>query len=203
MAVRLMVERKTYQPGSALQWYQQKLSAAIDALKEIVDAPKATAHVHLVDGRDLHFIEDNSVDFIITSPPYLNAYDYHKYHRHRLHWIGGDVKLARNREIGKHDVFTPPNADPQRYFDNMTECFREWARVLKPKAHVFIVIGDAIVGGQAVPVADRFVGIFQDLGLALTDRWLRNLQTSKKSFNQQARIKQEHLLLFKKFRDDG
>ena len=189
---------KVYRPGSALQWYQQKLSAAIDALKEIADAPKAFAHIHLADSRDLHFIEDDSVDFIVTSPPYLNTYDYHKYHRHRLHWIGGDVNLARSREIGKHDVFTRPNADSQRYFDNMTDCFREWTRVLKPGAHAFIVIGDAIVGGQAVPVADRFVEICQNLSFALTDRWLRNLQTSKKSFNQRARIKQEHLLLLKK-----
>jgi site-specific DNA-methyltransferase (cytosine-N4-specific) len=192
---------KVYAPGSAILWYQQKLSAAIDALKEILDAPKAAAEVHLADGRDLHFIKDASIDFLVTSPPYLNAYDYHKYHRHRLHWIGGDVKLARNREIGKHDVFTRPNADPQRYFDSMTACFREWARVLRSDAHVLIVIGDAIVGGQPVPVADRFVEIFADLKMPLKKRWLRNLQTSKKSFNQQARIKREHLLLFQKIED--
>ncbi|MBN1874933.1 MAG: hypothetical protein JXA33_11940 [Anaerolineae bacterium] len=125
---------KVYEPGSAVQWYQQKLSAAMDALREIVNVPKAAAEVHLTDGRDLPFLEDASIDFLVTSPPYLNAYDYHKYHRHRLHWIGGDVKLARNWEIGKHDVFTRPNADPQRYFDSMAACFREWARVLHPGA---------------------------------------------------------------------
>ncbi|MBN1658175.1 MAG: hypothetical protein JXA93_07220 [Anaerolineae bacterium] len=191
------VER-TYQPGSALQWYHQKLGAAISDLKEIVDAPRSLSHVHLADGRNLHFIADHSVDLIVTSPPYLNAYDYHKYHRHRLHWIGGDVALARDREIGKHDTFTRPRATPDRYFDNMADCFQEWRRILKPGAHAFIVIGDAIVGGQPIPVADRFVEVFDDLGFTLANRWLRNLQTSKKSFNQQARIKQEHLLLIQK-----
>jgi site-specific DNA-methyltransferase (cytosine-N4-specific) len=189
---------KVYQPGSAVQWYQQKLSVALATLKEIADLPKATAAVRLTDGRDLRYIPDASVDFLVTSPPYLNAYDYHKYHRHRLHWIGGDIKLARDCEIGGHDTFTRPHADPQAYFDTMTTCFREWVRVLKPESHALVVIGDAIVDGQAVPVADRFIDIFARLDMPLAHRWLRNLQTSKKSFNQQARIKQEHVLLFQK-----
>ena len=74
----------------------------------------------------------------------------------------------------------------------------ERTRVLKPVAHTLIVIGDAIVSVQPVPVANRFVENFQRLGFSLANRWLRNLQTSEESFNQQARIKQEHSLLFTK-----
>jgi site-specific DNA-methyltransferase (cytosine-N4-specific) len=191
--------QKEYKQGSAFDWYQRKLSAAIKKLKQILEQPKAKASIHLADGRDLSFIDDSSIDLIVTSPPYLNAYDYHKYHRHRLHWIDGDVKFARDKEIGKHDTFTRPKANPERYFNNMEACFREWSRVLKPKAKVFIVIGDAIVGGQAVPVADRFIEILPELDLTLQKRWVRHLQTSKKSFNQRARINQEHILLFQKF----
>ena len=35
-------------------------------------------------------IGENSVDLIVTSPPYPNATDYHLYHRFRLFWLGFD-----------------------------------------------------------------------------------------------------------------
>jgi site-specific DNA-methyltransferase (cytosine-N4-specific) len=191
------IERE-YKPGSAINFFQQRLSAAIRDLKEIYKMPKASAEVYQADSRNLTFLSDNSVDLVVTSPPYLNAYDYHKYHRHRLHWIGGDVSFARDKEIGKHDTFTRPKADAQEYFDNMTDCFKEWYRVLKPEGLALMVIGDAIVGGRSVSVADEFLEILKRLGLSEEKRWLRNLQTTKKSFNQKARIDQEHVLLVKK-----
>lgn len=191
------IERE-YKPGSALIFFQQRLTAAIRDLKEIYKIPKASAEVYQADSRNLTFLSDKSIDLIVTSPPYLNAYDYHKYHRHRLHWIGGDVSFARDKEIGKHDTFTRPKADAQEYFDNMTDCFKEWCRVLKPEGLALLVIGDAIVGGRSVSVADEFLEIFRGLGLSEEKRWLRNLQTTKKSFNQKARIDQEHVLLLRK-----
>ena len=190
--------QKNYEPGSAIRWFQSKLERSVRGLAEIIDKPRADAALYLADGRQLDFIEESSIDLIVTSPPYLNAYDYHKYHRHRLHWIEGDVEFAREQEIGKHDTFTRPNATPDRYFESMEACFREWVQVLRPGGFALVVIGDAIVSGQAVPVGDRFIEIFASLGMSLQDRWLRRLETSKKSFNQDARIKKEHVVLVRK-----
>lgn len=190
--------QKEYVPGSSLKWYKQKLFQAIRGVKEILDRPRATSVIHLADTRHIPFVGDESVDLIVTSPPYLNAYDYHKYHRHRLHWIDGDVSLARDQEIGKHDTFTKKSAIPDPYFDDMRCCFAEWARVMKPDGHVLIVIGDSIVSGLPVPVGDRFVEIMQELGFTLDNRWIRTIKAARKSFNGKARIQQEHVLLFKK-----
>lgn len=189
---------KRYTPGSALEWYVLKLRRVLEGLDSIRGSPRGKASVHLADGRDLSFLEEGSVDLIVTSPPYLNAYDYHKYHRHRLHWIDGDVSFARDLEIGKHDTFTRPNADPEPYFEDLRICFEHWSRVLKSKGGALIVVGDAIVNGKAVAVADRFTSLFEEVGLSLEDRWLRDLQTTKKSFNQRARLEKEHLLLVRK-----
>ncbi len=142
-------------------------------------------------------IDDETIDLIVTSPPYLNAYDYHKYHRHRLHWIDGDVSFARDMEIGKHDTFTRPRATPEPFFTDLRTCMREWKRVLKQGARALVVIGDAIVSKKFVPVGDRLAEIGQEMGLNLERRWVRSLSTTKKSFNQSARIKREHLLLFR------
>ena len=190
--------KKNYVSGSVIEWFQTKLFDAIGRLKEVPNKSKANAQVHLADARNLIFMDESSVNLIVTSPPYLNAYDYHKYHRHRLHWIDADVRFARDEEIGKHDVFTRPGAKPDLYFEDMTKCFKEWERILRKGGKVLIVIGDAIVSGESVPVADRFIEIMGSLNLELEKRWIRRLQKEKKSFNRNSRIDREHVLLFKK-----
>ncbi len=189
---------KTYKLGASIKLFKTRLIDAIGRLGEIIELPKANATLHCKDSRDLGFITDKSVTLIVTSPPYINAYDYHKYHRHRLHWIDGDVALARDTEIGKHDTFTRPNATPARYFEDMRKCFEQWTRLLVPSGHVLIVVGDGIVNGKPVAVGDKLIELCEDGGLKFKDRWIRNLQKNKKSFNQNARIDKEHLLLFTK-----
>jgi DNA modification methylase len=145
------------------------------------------------------FIPESSVSLIVTSPPYLNAYDYHKYHRQRLHWIDGDVDFARDIEIGTHDEFTRPGATPDSYFEDMDACFAEWERVLRPKARCLVVIGDAIVSKKAVRVADTFIDLMERRGMPLEKHWIRELHATSRTFNvRNSRITHEHVLLFRK-----
>ena len=120
---------------------------------------------------------------IVTSPPYLNAYDYHKYHRQRIHWIDGNVEFSRDIEIGKHDTFTRPGATPDKYFRDMDECFSEWARVLRCGGKCLIVIGDAIVSKAPVPVADQFMTMLKSRDVVLEKHWIRELKSTQRSFN--------------------
>lgn len=186
----------TYVPESAIKWFKAKLDDTIDRLKEIINLPRQDCIVHRGDSRNMYKIEDESIDLIVTSPPYLNAYDYHKYHRHRLHWVGGDIEFARNLEIGKHDFFTRPKAKPGPYFDDMKKCFSEFYRVLRPNGRALVVIGDAIVNHNPVSVGDKFVTICEEMDFTCENRYIRKIPGSKKSFNREARINEEHILLF-------
>ncbi|KAF5072916.1 DNA methylase [anaerobic digester metagenome] len=187
-----------YAPDFAIKTFKNKMRDAIVRASELIDTKRTEAEVIRGDSRNLAFLQDSTINLIVTSPPYLNAYDYHKYHRHRLHWIGGDVKFARDTEIGKHDVFTRPHATPDQYFVDMEQCFGEWSRVLKKNGKALVVIGDAIVSGKPVHVADIFVEIAKKYGLSNPHWWIRKLDVNKKSFNQHARINMEHVLLFEK-----
>lgn len=190
--------RKTYMTGQAIKWYKENLISTINIIEEVKSLPREKARIYCSDSRKLANISAKSISLIVTSPPYINAYDYHKYHRHRLYWTNGNVALARDTEIGKHDTFTRPNADPKRYFKDMTMCFKEWLRVLKPRGKVFIVVGDGIVNGKPVESGQKFINICKNLGLKHKEHWIRRINQNKKSFNQSARINMEHLLLFEK-----
>lgn len=186
---------KPYNSELAIKLFKSKLRDTINRLVEIINVHKAKCEVYQGDSRYLNKIKDNTIKLIVTSPPYLNAYDYHKYHRHRLHWIDGDVAFARDLEIGKHDIFSRPKAKPDRYFDDMEECFKEWYRVLRKGGRALIVIGDAIVSGKPVSVGDEFIKSAEDIGFDCENRWIRKIEKNRKSFNQKARIDEEHVIL--------
>jgi len=186
-------------PSDVDNAFQRKLCNVIKILPQVLVPGRAKAKVVQADARKVPFIKTRSVSLIVTSPPYLNAYDYHKYHRQRIHWINGSVAFARDLEIGSHDEFTKPHATPDQYFVDMQECFDEWQRVLKRGGRCLVLIGDAIVSKCPVSVADRYVDLAKEVGLRLEDRWIRELQATKRSFNVwNSRISHEHVLLFRK-----
>jgi DNA methylase len=178
---------------------KRKLREVIANLSSVRVPGRAPTKVVLADARSVPFIDTGSVSLVVTSPPYLNAYDYHKYHRQRLHWIDGDIAFARDFEIGSHDEFTKPNATANQYFLDLKDCFAEWWRLLKRRGRCLLLIGDAIVNKRPVAVADTFVTLATQCGFRLEDRCIRELQATKRAFNvKNCRISHEHVLLFQK-----
>ena len=74
------------------------------------------------DARELP-LPDESVDLILTSPPYFAQRDYRD----------GDVSLAG--QIGSEET-------PAEYLRSLLSCTREWVRVLKPTGSLFVNLGD-------------------------------------------------------------
>jgi len=67
-------------------------------------------------------IADNSVDCVVTSPPYWGLRDYHV-----------------DNQLGMEST-------PEEYCNNMTNVFREIWRVLKPTGTAWLNLGDSYVG---------------------------------------------------------
>jgi len=82
------------------------------------DLIRKSANVELGDFRELGGIADQSVDCVITSPPYLNAIDYMRGHRLALVWLGYSVKettAIRASAVGAERAVPEGVADPCRY----------------------------------------------------------------------------------------
>ncbi|HYW46577.1 MAG TPA: DNA methyltransferase [Bryobacteraceae bacterium] len=75
-----------------------------------------------------------SVDAIITSPPYMRQLDYGRDNRLRLWFLGvDDWQSLDNRISPAQDVF----------LNLMGRCFATWRAVLKPAHYCVLIIGDA------------------------------------------------------------
>ena len=92
-------------------------------------------------------IEGNSIDAIITSPPYSFAIDYADNDRPQLEYLGHDVASLKGEMIGLKGKTRKEKL--YNYFHDMSKVVSEMARVLKVGKYAVIVIGsnDIQTGG--------------------------------------------------------
>jgi hypothetical protein len=86
-----------------------------------------TANVARGDSRELEGIATDSVDLIVTSPPYLNALDYMRGHKMALVWFGwsvAELRALRGRSIGAERA---PDADVSAKTSELVDLIREQA----------------------------------------------------------------------------
>jgi tRNA G10 N-methylase Trm11 len=102
-----------------------------DVLRD--DIPKLTGKAFSDDSRKLSLIS-NSVDLIVTSPPYFAVQTYAYDNWLRLWFLGYDYK-----DIHKTQVNT--NSE-EKYGEFMYKSLKEMFRVLKNNKKCFIIVGD-------------------------------------------------------------
>jgi SAM-dependent methyltransferase len=154
------------------------------------------AQVEQRDARDLDKIRSDSVDAVITSPPYSFAIDYLKGDRLQLEFLGYDLSALRDNMIGlrgsglKNQVFA--------YLDDTEKFLTEMGRVLKSGKFAVIIIGSNSVQLSKVEEAtglrleDEIVKLGSKHGLALAQRFERPIE------GVQNVMKSEHILFLEK-----
>lgn len=88
-----------------------------------------------------------SVELAITSPPYLNSWDYSLYHRFRYFWLDLPLKEFSNVEIGQHlrGQRMKDGKMIEEYTTDMRKCLSNVFSVLKPGARFIILNAPAVV----------------------------------------------------------
>jgi tRNA G10 N-methylase Trm11 len=110
-------------------------------------------------------VKSNSVDAIVTSPPYSIALDYVKNDEHALDALGVDTKALRGTMTGVRG--RGPKQKLDLYNNDMREMFAEVSRVLKHGAQAAFVIGDATVDGTEFTTTGEMAEWAIDAGLKL------------------------------------
>jgi DNA modification methylase len=141
------------------------------------------------DARNLKSVRNESVDAIITSPPYSIALNYMFNDRHALEELGVDIADLSSNVIG---VAGKGAQKIKQYEKDMEAAYSEMYRVLKKGRQCVIVIGEAKVDGEQTQTVEDSIKYCESIGFRLKD----NLP--KIIFGLYNTIKDERVLFFEK-----
>jgi hypothetical protein len=116
-------------------------------------------------------LEPNSVDLVVTSPPYFGMTDYIRSQRLTLYWLDLDVDALKGRETGAR--FKRHRKDVLgQYLGEMTTIADEMYRVLRPNHHACVVAGES---PARTPYLERFLELVSESGFTVVERLTRSV----------------------------
>lgn len=189
---------------SAFALFSTQLTRAKKALKEIELLPKGNVEIVPADCRSLPF-ESDSIDLIVTSPPYANALDYMRAHKFSLVWLGDKIKdlsSLRSQYIGSEKwgngyIIELPEVisrtldilerkDPlkarilKKYYYDMELALKEMHRVLRPGRAAVVVVGPSTMRGLKIETHNHLASIATRVGFSIANNVRRPLDRNRR-----------------------
>ncbi|MEP5937350.1 MAG: hypothetical protein ABJ239_03390 [Erythrobacter sp.] len=164
---------------------------------------KTNAKTYRGDARRMGRVRDESIDRIVTSPPYLNAIDYMRGHRLSLVWLGfsvGELRKIRSRSVGAeivsghrisesmHDLLAklPAEIDDRKrrmlvkYHYDLCGLLKEAHRVLRKDRQATYVIGNSNIKGHEIMNSDMLVDAATSAGFVNVSRSVREIPENRR-----------------------
>jgi len=132
---------------------------------------------------------NESIDGIITSPPYSIALDYVQNDAHALKSLGFEPRELREKFIG---VRGKNREKIELYNEDMKMSLREMYRVLKPGKYAVLIIGNAKYQGKEIKTVEFIIETAEEIGFELVEN------IDKIIFGLYNVMQKENILIFKK-----
>jgi len=173
---------------------QHELTRMASVIKNI---PEVT--VSCGDARKLN-IKTDSIDLIVTSPPYVNALDYYRAHMYNMLWLGMDFDLFRKHEIGGHSHFIANRFRLlSEYLGDMLRSMIQMNRALKKDKLCVIVVGNSSLEYELIESHKFFAEMGKNTGFKPTKTIFRNIDKTKKYTSADiGKIDDEYILVMQK-----
>ncbi|MFW9959056.1 MAG: DNA methyltransferase [Candidatus Odinarchaeota archaeon] len=190
--------KKRIPPLHTFQTYRKKISDMVRRMREFNQVASDCEVVsYNADVRELNFLEENTIDAIVTSPPYPNTYDYYLYHKQRMNWLDMEWEFLKEVEIGSRLKHSSLGVGIDSYMQDMQKGFEHFRRVLKPDRHLAIIIGDSVIQDELYNGNDMVAKLSESVGFKILDHIDYDLGLASRSFNRAFRStdKKEHIIL--------
>lgn len=118
---------KVHTERNIFHCFKLRMKAIIKGKKELLDVSQDLLTYENQDSSNLHFLEDNSIDYIFTDPPYGESIAYLALSQFWNSWLNNNVDYENEIIVDSYR-----NKDYIDYAERMFNTFRELYRVLKP-----------------------------------------------------------------------
>lgn len=135
-------------------------------------------------------LDDNSVDGIITSPPYSFAIDYAENDRPQLEFLGYEVNELKAKMIGLKGKTKQDKLN--KYFEDMNKMCLAVYKVLKKGKFFVIIIGSNTNQTGGIRLENSIIDSAESIGMKLTKNLLKPIKGMRNT------MKEEHILFFQK-----
>lgn len=132
-----LAHEKTPKHATAILWSFERQRQIIEQLPYT----ESRCEVFHCDARGLP-VESGTADLVLTSPPYINVFNYHQYCRPALELMGWDMLRVATSEFGANRKHRANRfLTVVQYAIDMATALREMRRVLRPDGRAIVVIG--------------------------------------------------------------
>lgn len=131
-------------------------------------------------------IDDNSVDCIITSPPYSFAIDYVENDKDQLELLGYDTKELKNNLIGLKGK--TKNQKLENYFADMDTFCSEVSRVLKKGKHFVLIIGSNTNQTGGIRLEETVINSAKKYDMPLVKSILKPIKGMRNTMNYNLKV---------------
>jgi len=186
--------------------FLRKVNSMREGLKETTKIVKDIPDVRVINGDSRRLdVETDSVDLVVTSPPYVNALDYYRAHTYNMLWLGMDFDLFRKHEIGGHSHFIANRFRLlSEYLGDMLRSMIEMNRVLKRDKLCIIVVGNSSLEYELIESHRFFAEMARYIGFEPIKTIHRNIDKTKKYTSADVgKIDDEYILVMQKTEDAG
>lgn len=135
-------------------------------------------------------IKSNSVDCVITSPPYSFAIDYVENDKDQLEFLGYDTKELKNKLIGLKGK--TKNQKIEHYFADMDTFCSEVSKVLKKGKHFVLIIGSNTNQTGGIRLEETVINSAKKYELPLVKSILKPIKGMRNT------MKDEFILIFER-----
>jgi len=135
-------------------------------------------------------LENNSVDCVITSPPYSFAIDYVENDKDQLEFLGYNTTELKNRLIGLKGKTKAQKLE--NYFADMDSFCFQVSKVLKKSKHFVMIIGSNTNQTGGIRLEEKIINSAKKYDMPLVKSILKPIKGMRNT------MKEEYVLIFQK-----